>query len=82
VSRCVFLGKNGRCKVYRFRPRACRNHSAVSPPERCMEMPGEGRTIEVAADYRPEMISAAYSTVPGVSTGGMAEMLLPRLFHD
>ena len=35
TRRCVFLSDEGSCKIYKYRPLACRRHFVVSPSEFC-----------------------------------------------
>lgn len=77
LRKCVFLGEDNLCKVYEFRPVACRKYFVLTPPEDCDT---EGRPDKQVASFfglDAEIIqSAAFQASP---SGQMAEMLLKTM---
>lgn len=56
---CVLLGADGRCTVYADRPLVCRKLYVVSKPEDCDTFKDLGHPIQVLADVRAEIVTAA-----------------------
>lgn len=59
---CVFLGDQGECRVYDYRPMSCRKYMVASPPEKCnSEKYPAGKTILLTANHAEAMASAIFS---------------------
>ncbi len=67
---CIFLNKKGECKVYKFRPGACRKYFVVSDPEQCNM---EGKYTEVKR-FGPVMSEIIFSAM----LNGSPTETLPR----
>lgn len=72
---CVFLGDDGACKAYEFRPNACRKLLVVTAPERCD-----------AGKYPPEEVGRWFSWEAEILESAALEVfgrgLMPRLLLD
>jgi len=74
---CVFLGEDGACRVYEFRPNACRKLLVVTDPELCN---GENRAPDSVGrwfSWEAEIMESAALEVFG--RGLMPAMLLAAL---
>jgi Fe-S-cluster containining protein len=75
-NRCVFLGSDGACQVYDYRPAICRKHLVVSPPEACTT---EGaQVIPVNIPLSEILLSSALS-IEGASHASLSKMLTRAL---
>jgi len=75
-NRCVFLGADGACGVYAYRPAACRKALVVSPPVECGRPGGVTRPITIP---RAELAIAAALALPGATFGSLSSQLLAAL---
>lgn len=62
--RCTFLADDGTCRVYEYRPFACRKYFVISPPIECKENTHAMRFVAPLA----EIIATAAQTVFGMVT--------------
>lgn len=72
--RCVFLADDLRCRVYEYRPGACRKHLVKSDPDRCDMAKHPGGKVAIVFSAEAEIVHSAAMTVYGA--GNMAAMLL------
>jgi len=75
-NRCVFLGEEGACQIYNYRPAICRKHLVVSPAKSCTT-PGDAVT-PVNMPLCEILLSAALS-IDGVSSSSLSKMLVRSL---
>lgn len=73
---CVFLGTDGRCRVYDLRPVACRKYHVTSPAENCAT---EGALVTPHIDLMPELIASASLSLTDNKIGFMSHLLAERL---
>ena len=69
---CVFLGDDGACKVYEFRPNACRKLLVVSDPVLCDAEKHPADSVERWFSWEAEILESAALEVFGAA-------LMPRL---
>lgn len=73
---CVFLGDQGECRAYDYRPMACRKYMVGSPPEKCNSNKyPTGKTILLTANHAEAMASALFSAT---GTKTLPKQLLAR----
>jgi len=71
---CIFLGDDGACRVYQYRPISCRKYHVASPAERCdNEINPEGIVAGLVHD-EVEIIASAIINVSEVKL--LPEMIL------
>jgi Fe-S-cluster containining protein len=74
---CVFLGAENECRVYEYRPVACRKYFVADTAEYCdLEKHPKHQVVAVTAIEAEVMLSAALATT---DSGPMATMLLEVL---
>lgn len=56
-SRCIFLGEDSACRIYKDRPMACRSYLVVSPPEECN--PSTSKDVSVLAMLSTNIFESA-----------------------
>lgn len=57
---CLFLGQDGKCRIYANRPVNCRKYFVVTPPEKCSEVSATGSiTVGVVAIPDAEVAATA-----------------------
>lgn len=71
-KRCVFLDKMGLCKIYKYRPAACRKFLVVTGPELCNLK--KDNKVARFVDWHIEVIASAI--LNGSKSGSLPEMLL------
>jgi len=75
-NRCVFLGSDGACQIYDYRPSICRKHSVVTPASACTTA-GEAVT-PVQVPLAEVLLSAALS-IPDTPRASLSKMLFDSL---
>jgi Fe-S-cluster containining protein len=76
-ARCVFLGDENECRVYKDRPSACRTYHVISDPVLCNRDVSPGADVMSAICGEAEAASSAAMEVSGA--GSLPEMLLKAL---
>ena len=71
-NRCVFLGKNGECRVYAERPAICRKHLVTTPAEACTT-PGD--SVSPVHVLMAEILLSAALSIDGVTFSSLPKML-------
>ena len=74
---CAFLGEDGKCTVYDYRPGACRKYFAVDTPDACDTVKEYGAQVVNLVIPEAEVISSALMSRD--QSGPMAEMILKAL---
>lgn len=69
---CVFLGDDGACRVYEFRPNACRKLLVVTDPELCDAEKHPADSVERWFSWEAEILASAALEIFGAA-------LMPRL---
>ena len=69
-NRCVFLGPDQSCRIYDFRPLACRKHMVSTPPDNC----AKGTDEPILLPLAEIAISAALSQ-PGNTISSLTKTL-------
>jgi Fe-S-cluster containining protein len=69
---CVFLGEDGACKVYEFRPNACRKLLVVTEPSLCNDEKHPAESVDRWFSWEAEILESAALEVFGAA-------LMPRL---
>lgn len=74
--KCVFLGADGLCSIYEYRPLACRKYHVISDAADCelMESPGP---VQILINNKAEIVSSAAMTAVG--SGFMADLLVKKM---
>ena len=75
-NRCVFLADDGTCRVYAFRPAACRKLLVVSPAVECGQPGGQPHPITAPL---AELAVAAARSLPGAALSSLAAGLRAAL---
>lgn len=75
---CVFLNKDGTCKVYKFRPGICRLYTVFTDPKFCNVKKYLGHKVGQSISYRAEIILCGMWNVFD-EIGNMPNMLLKAL---
>lgn len=75
--KCVFLGEDGSCQVYKYRPMACRSYLVISDPKYCDYKVGVQRVQLLNSKHIDAIMTAAYF-VDG-NPGPMSIKLYERL---
>ncbi len=71
-ARCVFLGRDGACRVHEDRPSACRLVLVASDPALCATADFQTRIAAVIAPDAELLASAALSACPAQGDGGLS----------
>jgi Fe-S-cluster containining protein len=74
---CAFLGADGRCQVYEYRPGACRKYFALDTPDACDTVKEYGAEVAVLAVPNAELIASAL--ISRQESGPMATMFIKTL---
>lgn len=74
---CPFLSETNSCRVYKFRPSACRKYFSVTDPEYCNDKKHPGHQVGVWYSLRAEVIESAAMSVFGV--GYMPDQLIKAM---
>lgn len=75
-NRCLFLGEDGACKIYEYRPSACRKYSVTSDPEECERVDGNIMPRHIP---QAEIVLSVAINLKDLNYGLMAKMLLEAL---
>lgn len=77
--RCVFLGDDRTCQVYKHRPASCRKYLVVTPPAQCDAVAHPGGEVQVMFDLEAEiMLNAATSVLKMGSLASQVSKILPE----
>jgi Fe-S-cluster containining protein len=71
---CVFLDSEGSCKVYEYRPMACRKYMVISSPDLCHTGNHPMGKVTVLSSKLAEIISATMASL--VESDSLPKMLL------
>ena len=74
-QKCVFLGDDGCCSVYKHRPIACRKYLVLDSSEQCEK--GPGNLARVYNDYRSEILASG--VMNATKYGSMPKMILKEM---
>ena len=62
IRKCVFLGDENQCRIYKDRPMVCRSNNVLSDPENCKTEDGKEKPIRLLKTIKANMaIIAAFS---------------------
>jgi Fe-S-cluster containining protein len=75
-NRCVFLGDDGACQAYEYRPAICRKHLVVTPPEACTT---PGATVSPVNVPLSEVLLSAALSIEGTSFASLSKMVVKTL---
>lgn len=53
---CVFLGREGDCRIYADRPAVCRTNYVVSDPKSCSTEDGQEKSVSLLKTFEADMI--------------------------
>ena len=60
--KCIFLGEENQCRIYKDRPMVCRSNNVLSDPENCKTEDGKEKPIRLLKTIKADMaIIAAFS---------------------
>jgi len=71
---CVFLARDGTCKVYEYRPGSCRKHFVITDPDLCDIQKHPGHRVGMFFSAEAEIMQSAQMTAS--ESGPMPRMLL------
>lgn len=74
-SRCVFLGDDSRCRVYKHRPASCRKYFVGSDPSTCDDRVG-AQQVMVLADTQSELAASGFMDIDHGKVGLLPRMLI------
>lgn len=75
-NRCVFLGADGACRIYEYRPSACRRHLVTSPAEACVDLSQPVAPIEF---LMTEILLSSALSIEGTRFASISKMLLSAI---
>jgi uncharacterized protein len=75
-NRCVFLGADGACQIYEYRPSICRKHSVVTPASACTTVGAEVTPVQVPL---AEVLLSAALSIPDTPRSSLSKMLFDVL---
>jgi len=70
--RCAFLDEKGECRIYEYRPSACRLHLVTSEPERCDTSSGLQQEITEHHNMNAHAVQAALVMIDIMEGGVLA----------
>jgi uncharacterized protein len=75
---CIFLNKEGSCRIYDDRPSVCRTNLVVSNPELCSTRNGQEQSVQLVKTFEADMVVYA-SFLNSRSAGSLPRMVWQHL---
>jgi len=75
-NRCVFLGEDGACRIYEYRPSICRKHVVTTPASACTTA---GEAVAPVQVLLAEILLSAELSLEGTEFGSLSKLLTREL---